>query len=295
MIYYLCCYMPLFLIKLNLLFKSKINSRIKFRSNTKLRLSLMNTLLQYDLLRLEAFQNNHTVRDSIAISKEGELTLLKFKLVNYFNYCIGKIESPQVLDLIRSFYSDTVEKQHQILIDAEDQISHAIVRECSDYRFFKKIAVMRLKPQESFRDYTHPKLQLRQVTEANIREFAWLYLQCFEAENRHKESVEENFLYKFRVDGVKFYFIQWNNLPIGITGLYQNDEVQILSVGAVKEEFRNLGFHKAALSWRIQTCRNFRPDLPIYSWAYLHSISQENMLKSGMNLAQELLVYQHVG
>jgi len=256
---------------------------------------MMNTLLQYDLIRLEAFQSNKAVRDSIAISKEGGLTLLKFKQVNYFNYCIGKIESPQVLDVIRSFYSDTVEKQHQILIDTTDQISQAIVKDCPDYRFFKKIAVMQLKPAESFREFTHPSLHLQQVTEANIREFAWLYLQCFEAENRHKESVEENFMCKLHVPGVKFYFIQWNDLPIGITGLYQNDEVQILSVGAVKQEFRNLGFHKAALSRRIQTCRNLRPDLPIYSWAYLHSISQENMLKSGMNLAQELLVYQHVG
>lgn len=255
----------------------------------------MNTLLQYDLLRLEAFQNNHTVRDSIAISKEGELTLLKFKPVNYFNYCIGKIDSPQVLDLIRSFYSDTVEKQHQILIDAEDLISQSIISECRDYRFLKKIAVMRLKPEESFREFTHPSLQLRKVTQADIKEFAWLYLRCFEAENRHKESVEENFLCKLRVDGVKFYFIQWNNHPIGITGLYQNDEVQILSVCAVKDEFRNLGFHKAVLSWRIQSCRQSRPDLPIYSWAYQDSISQGNMLKSGMNLAQELLVYQHVG
>ncbi len=255
----------------------------------------MNTLLQYDLLRLEAFQNNHTVRESISIFKEGELTLLKFKPVNYFNYCIGKIESPKVLDLIRSFYSDTVEKQHQILIDAEDLISQSLIRDCHDYRFFRKIAVMQLKPEESFREFSHPNLHLRQVTEANIREFAWLYLQCFEAENRHKESVEDNFLYKLHVDGVKFYFIQWNEIPIGITGIYRNKEVHILSVGAVKEEFRNLGFHKAALSWRIQSCRQYRPDLPIYSWAYQDSISQGNMLKSGMNLAQELLVYQYVG
>jgi hypothetical protein len=256
---------------------------------------MMNTLLQYDLLRLEAFQNNDSVRDSIAISTSGELTLLKFKPVNYFNYCIGKIESPQVLDLIRSFYSDTVEKKHQILIDAKDEFSQSIVRDCPDYRFIRKIAVMQLNPEETFRDFTHPNLQLRQVTEATIREFAWLYLQCFEAENRHKESVEENFLYKLRVNGVKFYFIQWNEIPIGITGIYQNNEVQILSVGAVKEEFRNLGFHKAALSWRIRACRQFNPHLPIYSWAYQPSISQRNMLKCGMSLAQELLVYQHVG
>jgi hypothetical protein len=240
---------------------------------------MMNTLLQYDLLRLEAFQNNDSVRDSIAISTSGELTLLKFKPVNYFNYCIGKIESPQVLDLIRSFYSDTVEKKHQILIDAKDEFSKSIVMDCPDYRFIRKIAVMQLKPEETFRDFSHPHLQLRQVTEATIREFAWLYLQCFEAENRHKESVEENFLYKLRVDGVKFYFIQWNKTPIGISGIYQNNEVQILSVGAVKEEFRNLGFHKAALSWRIRSCRQFNPHLPIYSWAYQPSISQRNMLK----------------
>lgn len=256
---------------------------------------MMNTLLQYDLLRLEAFQKNQTVRDSIAISKEGELTLLKFKPVNYFNYCIGKIESPQVLDLIRRFYSDTLEKQHQILIDEEDLISQSIISECSEYKFFKKIAVMRLKPEESYRKYAHPSLHIRQVTEADIREFAWLYLESFEAENRHKESVEENFLHKLRVNGVKFYFIQFNDLPVGITGIYQNNEIQLLSVGAVKKEFRNFGFHKAVLSWRIEACRQLRPDLPVYSWAYQDSISQGNMLKSGMSLAQELLVYQHVG
>ena len=255
----------------------------------------MNTLLHYDLLRLEAFQKNQAVRSSIAISREGELTLLKFRPINYFNYCFGKIDSPRVLDLVREFYSDTVEKQHQVLIDAEDYASQSVLDHCQDYRCEQRIAVMQLQPHQNFQPYFHPEIQLLQVTEADIQRFAWLYLECFEAENRHAESVEENFLHKLQVEGVKFYFVQCQDQPVGITGIYQNSQFQILSVGAIKNEFRNFGFHKAALSWRIQLCRTLYPDLPIFSWAYQDSISHANMVKSGMTLSQELLVYRHVG
>lgn len=255
----------------------------------------MNSLLHYDLLRLEAFQNNQAVRNSIAIAQEGGLTLLKFKPVKYFNYCLGKIESPKMLDLIRDFYTDTVEKQHQILIDTEDEASKAILSHCPDYQIDQKIAVMCLPPGARYHRFVHTDIRLKQVSENEISEFAWLYLDCFEAENRHAESVEENFLHKLRVDGLKFYFIQRNEQNVGITGLYQNAEFELLSVGAIKYEFRNLGFHKAALSWRIDHCRNQNPDLPIFSWAYQNSISHCNMIKSGMSLFQELLSYKYVG
>lgn len=255
----------------------------------------MNSLLHYDLLRLEAFQNNQAVRNSIAISREGELTLLKFGPVKYFNYCLGKIDNPKMLDLVRDFYTDTVENQHQILIDSRDEVSKSILNHCQDYQEDQKIAVMGLWPEEPHHSFFHSEIHLKQVSEIEISQFAWLYLDCFEAENRHAESVEENFLHKLRVDGLKFYFIQRNEQNVGITGLYQNAEFQLLSVGAIKYEFRNLGFHKAALSWRIDHCRNQNPDLPIFSWAYQNSISHCNMIKSGMSLFQELLVYRYVG
>jgi hypothetical protein len=255
----------------------------------------MNTLLHYDLLRLEAFQKNRAVRNSIAISQEGSLTLLKFKPINYFNYCLGKIETPQMLDLVREFYSDTVGKQHQVLIDSSDEVSKTILGHCPDYIFTQRIAVMRLLPHQSVNHFSHSEVDLIRVTEHEVQRFAWLYLECFEAENRHSESVEENFLHKLQVCGASFYFVYWNEIPVGITGLYQNDQFQILSVGAVKPEFRNSGFHKAALTWRINRCKSQDPSLPIFSWAYRDSISHQNMLKSGMTLFQELLVYKHVG
>ncbi|MBC6365702.1 hypothetical protein [Algoriphagus sp. AK58] len=255
----------------------------------------MNTLLHYDLLRLEAFQKNHAVRNSIAISQERELTLLKFKPINYFNYCLGKIETPHMLDLVREFYSDTVEKQHQILIDSRDEVSKSILSHRLDYRIDQKIAVMSLSSDEPHHRFFHPDIQLKEVTEKEISEFAWLYLDCFDAENRHAESVEENFLHKLRVEGLKFYFVNWNDLHVGITGLYQNGDFQLLSVGAVKNTFRNLGFHKSALSWRIELCRSQNPELPIFSWAYQNSISHMNMIKSGMKLHQEILAYKYVG
>lgn len=255
----------------------------------------MNTLLQYDLLRLNAFQKNPAVQNVISISKEGELTLLKFRPVDYFNYCIGKIESPQVLNLVRSFYSDTVEKKHQVLIDSQDYFSRSILEQSLDYQFTKKIALMKLEPFQEFKDFGLERLSLRRVKIQDILDFKRLYLESFEAENRHDESVEENFKLKILAEGTKFYFIQTQENRVGITGIYQNQEAHILSVGAVLKDFRNQGFHKAAMTRRIQACRETNPHLPIYSWAYQDSISHQNMIKSGFSISQELWAYQHVG
>jgi hypothetical protein len=254
----------------------------------------MNTLLHYDLLRLEAFKKNDSVKDAIAISQFEDLTLLKFCPVNYFNYCFGKVENHQVLDLVKEFYSDTVQRQHQILIDSKDRLSQSILEQDEDYHFFKRIAIMKLSPTHPAMDFSEKEMTLVSVTSHNVGEFAWLYLRCFEAENRHAESVEENFLHKLNVPGMKFYFIQRDQQKIGITGLYQNPDFQILSVAAVLPDFRNLGFHKSALSWRIRTCKEMNSLSPIFSWAYQNSISHQNMIKVGMSPAQEIWVYQHV-
>ncbi len=253
----------------------------------------MNTLLQYDLLRLEAFQNNPSVRNSILISHAEDLTLLKFKPVNYFNYCIGKIKDSEILEWVRQFYADTNSNQHQILIDSGDSLSKSILDKQADYSFFKKISLMKLESIDEFQDYNFEGFSLERVTERTIQEFAWLYLECFEAENRHAESVEENFFQKLQIQGIQFYFIRWHEQKIGITGLYQHANFQILSVGAVLANFRNRGFHKAALTWRIKTCRKEAYQVPIYSWAYQDSISHKNMIKAGMTLSQELLVYRN--
>jgi hypothetical protein len=254
----------------------------------------MNTLLHYDLIRLEAFQNNPSVRESIEISQSEDLTLLKFLPIQYFNYCYGKIDSKCVLQKVKGFYADTFQGRHQILLDSEDELSKSILAEAKEYRLFKKIAIMKLGSGDRYEDLNIEETQLVLATEENIREFAWLYLRCFEAENRHAESVEDNFLHKFQTKGIQFYFIQWNNTPIGIAGLYCSADFQILSVAAVLPEFRNNGYHQSALSQRIKMCRERMENTPIYSWAYQNSISHLNMKKLGMSLAQEIWVYQHV-
>jgi len=94
----------------------------------------MNSLIQYDLIRLRAFQKNISIRNSISINDTGELTLLKFIPINYFNYCIGKINSKEVLEYVKNFYSDISENKHRILIDSEDFLSREIILESSNYK-----------------------------------------------------------------------------------------------------------------------------------------------------------------
>jgi len=255
----------------------------------------MNTLLHYDLLRLDAFQNNLSIRDHIAVEDFGELTLLKFTPINYFNYCIGKVNSLELLDYIKKFYSDIVENKHQILIDSGDYLSSEIIQKSPDYKLEGKISIMKLIP-ENFTGYPIiAEVELVPVTEQNIKEFAWLYLSCFEAENRHEQSVEENFRLKLNVEGLQFYFINYKNKPVGITGLYFHPNFTILSVGAILKEYRFLGIHKSALSWRIQRSEAINGSKPVFSWAYKDSISHQNMVKTGMTVSEELLIYQHAG
>jgi len=254
----------------------------------------MNTLLQYDLLRLNAFQNNPSVRNSIAINDTGELTLLKFKPINYFNYCFGKINSPEVLDYVKKFYSDIAENRHQILIDSDDNFSREIILQSPNYRLEKNISILKFIPQ-NFGGYPILSgVELVPANEQNIKEFAWLYLSCFEAENRHEESVEENFRLKLTVDGLQLYFIHYNNKPVGITGLYFHPQFTILSFGAISKKYRFLGIHKSALSWRIKKSEAIQGSKPVFSWAYKNSISYQNMVKAGMAVSQELLAFQHV-
>jgi len=257
--------------------------------------SNMNILLQYDLLRLKAYQNNISVRNSIAINHIGELTLLKFIPINYFNYCIGKINSTEVLDYVKNFYSDISENKHRILIDSMDYLSREIIQLSSDYRLEEKISIMTLLSKDFNGHIIDPEMELVPVSEQNIKEFAWLYLACFEAENRHKQSVEENFRLKLNIDGLQLYFIYYNHKPIGITGLYFHPQFTILSFGAVLKEYRFLGLHKSALSWRIQRSKEMQGSKPIFSWAYKDSISYQNMLKIGMTVSQDLLAFQYVG
>ena len=254
----------------------------------------MNTLLHYDLLRLEAFQNNPRVRDSISISHTQDLTLLKFLPVHYFNYCFGKIESKQVLGKVKDFYADAYQGQHQILVDSQDELSKSVLKEAPEYCLYKKIGIMGLPPEVPFQYLNLENTELIPASEENVGEFAWLYLRCFEAENRHAESVEENFLQKFKTPGIQFYFIEWNKSRVGIAGLYAHADFQILSVAAVLPEFRNKGFHQSALTQRINICRERNQTSTIYSWAYQDSISQGNMIKIGMSQVQELWVYRHV-
>ena len=65
--------------------------------------------------------------------------------------------------------------------------------------------------------------------------------------------------------------------------------------GAILKEYRFLGIHKSALSWRIQRSEAINGSKPVFSWAYKDSISHQNMVKTGMTVSEELLIYQHAG
>lgn len=255
----------------------------------------MNTLLHYDLLRLEAFQQNPEIQNAIAINQCGELTLLKFKPINYFNYCIGKIESTQVIDYVEEFYADIHQKNHQVIIDSKDLLSLDIIKKFPKYKQRETICIMTLSPEEEPVSPQENTIQLKLVLQKDIAEFAWLYLNCFDAENRHEESVVENFRLKLKAPGLEFYFIMVDGVPVGITGLYFHPEFTVLSVGAIQEKYRFQGYHKSALSDRIKRAKTQNPEKPIYSWAYKNSISHQNMIKSGLKLSQEFLAFQHAG
>ncbi|MHA7130414.1 hypothetical protein [Algoriphagus namhaensis] len=253
----------------------------------------MNPMLQYDVARLQAFQNNHAVCQSIQVSEVDELTILKFEPVKYFNYAMGRIHTNEVLDWVQDYYRQTGVTQHQFLIDAEDLQSRSILDHSDKYQRHTKIALMKLDPAAPHLHFEQKDLGLHRVTHETIRQFAWLYLEAFEAENRHAESVEDNFEKKLEIPGLEFYFVKEQEQPVGVTGIFQRETFQILSVGAILPAFRNRGFHKAALSQRMDRCKQTAPGIPIFSWAYHGSVSHQNMIKTGMELAQEVLVYRH--
>lgn len=253
----------------------------------------MNPILHYDVARLHAFQKNSSISNFIQVSELENLTVLKFKPIQYFNYAMGQIQTFEILDQVAQSYLQNGIAQHEFLIDAVDVQSRSILEKSGQYSPYTKIALMKLALEDTPFDFEQKGLTLDRVTRDTIDEFAWLYLESFEAENRHSESVESNFREKLEIEGLELFFIREQETPVGVSGIFHSQSYQTLSVGAILPKFRNRGFHKMALSQRLQWCRKSATGVPVYSWAYTGSVSHQNMEKVGMSLAQEILVYRH--
>lgn len=251
----------------------------------------MEEFVFYDKLRLQSFMNNPQVKDVIKIVEDPNLVSLKFPYVDYFNYTQGKLESSDQINKLISFYQEA--RTFKILVDDHDDESRDLVEESGSFALKNKICKTTACKSVPYGSVT-TSISFEPVREENVETFTSIYLRCFNAENRHPDSLETNFRLKVSMPGSDFYIIYWNHKPVGICGLYHSSDFTLLSVGGVLPAYRFLGIHKAALAFRLSKAFDISPNYKVHAWAYEGSISLSNMIKVGMLMERRYWEYEYV-
>ena len=141
----------------------------------------------------------------------------------------------------------------------------------------------------------YPKVQLVPVGIDNIAVFTDLYLRGFEAEGRSISRVISNFRQLLLVQGIELFIVKYDLQPVGINVIFAKEHEYLLAGGAILPEFRNQHIHKISMAIRINSCLEDFYCSSIFSWAYDESVSLHNMLKIGMTIFEERMIYEFTG
>jgi hypothetical protein len=254
----------------------------------------MQLIFKYDLDRLNSYSVN--VQNNIRIVKEAAYTMLSFPEVKYFNYTFPLKDQPLLkfqLKNIEDFYGDQKISRHKIIIAAECKKSNALLSNEGSYKQLATIAKTSLAPLPMYKPQMANNLQFLKVDHEHIGYFTDIYLQAFEAEERNSSTVRENFETLLNISDLDLYLLKYNENFIGVNILYKTPKENLLAGGAIIPEYRNKGFHKIGLAFRIHQSLSNSDSKSIIAWAYKHSISLQNMIKLKMQVQQEFNVYEY--
>lgn len=254
----------------------------------------MQLIFKYDLDRLNAYAAN--TENNIKIVDEHSYIMLCFPEVGYFNYAIhktGELFTEERLDNVSAFYLNNSISKHKILVEALSVENNALLSKDTRYKLVSTIAKTTLAASDNFLPQPVTDLQFIRVDNSNIKEFTEIYLNSFEAVRKENSSVYDNFKTLLNNPYLDLFLLQYNEVFVGVNMLYRQEDECMLAAGALLPAYRNKGFHKKGLSFRIQQALKDSSVKNIVSWAYDPSVSLQNMLKLNMQVQEKFNVYEY--
>jgi hypothetical protein len=254
----------------------------------------MDLFFEYDIERLRRYADVAVNTGKISIESQPSHLLLAFTDVGYFNYCVCHDSAllAEIVGQAQSFYADRKIDHYKLLID------EAICKE-QHYRFLAENGYSLKERIMAVQDTTlqyrtvpfQAHLQLEPVSEATLPEFTADYLTAFESKQKNTVPVITNFRQLLGNKNISLFRVVDQTEPVGIAVLYGVERDFFLAGGAILPNFRNKGYHTAALVTRLNWL-NEQNARSIISWAYDGGASYRNMLKLGLEPYKCYRVYE---
>ncbi len=124
---------------------------------------------------------------------------------------------------------------------------------------------------------------IKSLKEDEFPLFANIYVASFSLPAFITEGVRQNNEVLYHVPGWEFYLAYYCGEPVGISALYIEKEVAMLSAAATLPEYRGLGIQTALIGERVQSAKQ-KGARYIASETAFGSDSYRNMLRAGLQL-----------
>lgn len=253
----------------------------------------MQLIFKYDLERLNSYSLN--TENNIKIANSDDYIMMSFPEVDYFNYTFNNTDRPfqkEDIKRVNEFYTEGGIEKHKVLVAAACEASNKTLRKESGYKQVLSIAKMIMAPDASVVSAPVPGLSFLKASHGNIDVFTQLYLDSFEAVGRDQARVANNFKNLLGIKNLDLFLLKQGEDFVGVNVLYKTPEKSLLAGGAILPKYRNRGFHRSGLSFRIQQSLMHNNSGSIVAWAYNPSISLRNMQKMNMEISEEFNVYE---
>lgn len=251
--------------------------------------------VHFDKQRLYAFKNNPTVTNSIHVDIQQGIHLLTFQEVDYFNYAFGSITEADQLSLIQRFFQNRKSGWHKAIVHCADIHSRNFMESRTDYRF-KEIYCYFQAPTEKITPHRDEEIRLVKVDHTSIDLYATLYLDVFNADNKHPDSVEENLKLMLDIPSFNAYLVTSDHQEwMGICSFWINNQTLLYTAGGLRKEYRGRKFHLATLAARTIEAQQLGEFDRIASWALANSSSSHNLNAFGLTHTDNYHVYEFIG
>jgi hypothetical protein len=251
----------------------------------------MDLIFKYDIDRLTSYSQD--AANKIKIEHENSCVMLSFPEVGYFNYAFPINNQPLTahqVTHIKDFYISQQIIKHKVVVAAGCKNSNAALHKNAAYKQVATIAKTVYSPVSSITAPVINNLLFIKADHENIDHFTEIYLDGFEAAGSNRISASNNFKKLLTLKNLDLFLAKHHDNYVGVNVLYKTTDEVLLAGGATLPHYRNMGFHKNGLAFRIKQSSNAKS---IVAWAYKDSISLKNMLKLKMQVQQEFNVYEY--
>ncbi len=254
----------------------------------------MQDFVEFDCCRLSAFSQNKTVSDYICVHHWDGLKLLNFKQINYFNYAFIEEINSEGFIKIEDYYRNHDVLNFKIIIDSSRTELNRTILELKKYKLRQVIGYFQ-GDKDEIEQRQDNTLDLLEVNDSNINLYKDVYLDVFDAENRHPESVLENLRLVLSINNFKAFIALYNNEIVGICSFRVYNGNLMFTAGGLMKKYRGLGIQKMMFHNRKIVAESQWEFDKISSWAYHNTSSFNNLTSFGLANTRNFNVYEFIG